>query len=161
MPVTLLLALGACASAQGQFPSLERRPYESNAPITAPESDAPAPVRLSPALSAKVDALLARHNAAQESFARGLDAVQAVAQQASGSKVGSENWVNAHLQLSRLDKARADSVDVLRDFDALVTQEGVVDARLATLLAEAQMPVTAAVDAQNTEISRLSRLIGE
>jgi hypothetical protein len=160
MPILLLLALGACASVQGEFPSLERRPYESNAPITEPESPA-TPLVLSPELAAKVDALLARHYAAQDSFARGLNAVQAVAQQASGSKAGSESWVNAHVQLSRLDKARADSVDVLRGFDVLVTTEGAVDARLATLLADAQMPVAAAVDAQNAEISRLSRLIGE
>jgi hypothetical protein len=77
------------------------------------------------------------------------------------SKAGSESWVNAHVQLSRLDKARADSVDVLRDFDALITTEGGVDARLATLLSDAQMPVAAVVEAQNAEISRLSRLIGE
>jgi len=160
MPVLLLLALGACATAQGESPSLERRPYESNAPLTAPESPA-APLVLSPELTAKVDALLARHYAAQESFARGLNAVQTVAQNASGSKAGSESWVNAHVQLSRLDKARADSIDVLRDFDALVTTEGAADARLAMLLADAQMPVAAAVDAQNAEISRLSRLIGE
>lgn len=161
MPVLLLMALGACATAEGEFPSLERRPYESSAPITALESAAPAPVMLSPELAAKVDALLVRHNAAQASYQRGLSAVQAVAQRASGSQAGSERWVNAHVQLSRLDKARADSVDVLRDFDALVTTEGSVDARLATLLAEAQMPVAAAVEAQNEEIRRLSRLIGE
>ena len=161
MPAILLLALSACASVQGEFPSLERRSYESNAPITAPESAPPAPVTLSPQLAAKVSSLLARHKAAQESFTRGLNAVQAVAQRASGSKTGSESWVNAHVQLSRLDKARADSVDVLRDFDALMTTEGAVDARLATLLSDAQMPVAAAVEAQNAEISRLSRLIGE
>jgi len=161
MPALLLLALGACATAQGEFPSLERRPYETNAPISAPDSAPPAPAKLSPELAAKVDALLARHKAAQDSFVRGLSAVQAVAQKAAGSKAGTESWVNAHVQLSRLDKARADSVDVLRDFDALLTTEGAVDARLATLLAQAQMPVTAAVDGQNAEISRLSRLIGE
>jgi len=161
MPLLLFTALSACATADGEFPSLERRPYESNAPITVPESAAPTPVMLSPDLAVKVSDLLARHHAAQESFARGLNAVQAVAQRASGSKAGSESWVNAHVQLSRLDKARADSVDVLRDFDALVTTEGSADARLATLLAEAQMPVAAAVEAQNAEINRLSRLIGE
>lgn len=161
IPALLLPALGACASAQGEFPSLERRPYESNAPITAPKSAPPTPVTLSPELAAQVSALLARHNAAQDSFARGLNTIQAVSQRASGSRAGSESWVNAHVQLSRLDKTRADSVDVLREFDALMTREGAVDAGLATLLAEAQMPVAAAVEAQNAEISRLSRLIGE
>lgn len=161
MPLLLFTALGACATADGEFPSLERRPYESNVAITAPQSAAPTPVMLSPGLAAKVNALLARHNAAQESYARGLTSAQAVAQRASGSKAGSESWVNAHVQLSRLDKARADSVDVLRDFDALVTTEGSVDTSLATLLAETQMPVAAAVEVQNAEISRLSRLIGE
>lgn len=160
LPFILILTLTACATADGEFPSLERRPYETNAPITAPES-VPAPLTLAPELAAKVDALRTRHNLAEQSFRRGLAAMQGLARAVSGSAPGTENWVNAHVQLSRLDKSRADSVAVLRDFDALVTAEGATDGRIATLLAEAQMPVADAVEAQNAEISRLSRLIGE
>ena len=63
--------------------------------------------------------------------------------------------------LSRLDKLRSDSVAALRDFDGLIADAGADDAGVAALLTEAQRPVAEDVAEQNTEIARLSRLIGE
>jgi hypothetical protein len=63
--------------------------------------------------------------------------------------------------LSRLDKTRADSVAALRDFDGLIFEAGARDAGLAALLTEAQRPVVEDVAAQNAEIARLSKMIGE
>ena len=160
-PLLLLLILAACGSPQGGFPSLERRPYETDAPISAPVDVAAAPIVLSAELAAKVGALQARHKAAQASYVRALLPVQATAAKAARTPPGSESWVNAHMQLSRLDKTRSDSVAALRDFDGLITQEGAGDAAIAALLAEAQQPVQDDVAAQNAEIERLSRLIGE
>jgi hypothetical protein len=163
-PVSLLLLLpilAACGAPDVRFPSLERRNYETDAPISAPVDVAAAPIQLSAELAAKVGALQARHKAAQASFARALPPVQATAANAARTPPGSESWVNAHLQLSRLDKMRADSVAALRDFDVLITQEGPANVGLAELLTEAQQPVADDVAAQNAEIERLSRLIGE
>ncbi len=112
-------------------------------------------------LSAKVDSLAARHRAAQANFAKTLPSVQAVATKAAGSATGAESWVNAHLQLSRLDKLRTDSVAVVRDFDSLIADQGTGDPAMVPLLADAQKPVADDVAAQNDEINRLSRLIGE
>jgi phage-related baseplate assembly protein len=56
---------------------------------------------------------------------------------------------------------RADSVAVLREFDGLIADAGVVDADMAALVTEAQRPVSEDVAAQSAEIARLSRLIGE
>jgi hypothetical protein len=158
--ITPLFLLASCGSMDGEFPSLERRPAESNAPITEPETP-PAPVALPAELATKVDGLNNRHNAAKAAFARDLPSVQAVASKAAASAVGSESWVNAHLQLSRLDKARADSVAVVRDFDALIAAQGEGDSTLVPLLTDAQKPVSDDVAAQNAEIERLSQLIGE
>jgi hypothetical protein len=155
-----LILLAACSSLEGEFPSLERRPAESKAPITEPET-LPAPVTLPAELATKVDALNGRHNAAKAAFAKDLPSVQTVASKAAGSAVGSESWVNAHLQLSRLDKARADSVAVVRDFDALIAAQGEGDSTLVPLLTDAQKPVADDVASQNAEIGRLSLLIGE
>ncbi len=69
--------------------------------------------------------------------------------------------MHAHLMLSRLDKARADSVAVLRDFDGLIFEAGARDAGLAALLTEAQRPVIDDVAQQNAQIARLSKVIGE
>lgn len=154
------ILLAACSTLEGEFPSLERRSYENNDQIAEPETP-PAPVTLPAELAAKVGALNARHKTAQALFATDLPSVQAVASRAAGSAVGSETWVNAHLQLSRLDKARADSVAVVRDFDALIATQGEGDSTLVPLLTDAQKPVAEDVAAQNAEIGRLSLLIGE
>lgn len=152
--------LTACTSMEGEFPSLERRSYENNDPIAEPEAP-PAPTALPAELAAKVDALNVRHGAAAATFAKDLPSVQALASRASGSAAGTENWVNAHLQLSRLDKARADSVAVVREFDGLIAAQGDGDSMLVPLLTDAQKPVADDVAAQNAEIERLSQLIGE
>ena len=87
--------------------------------------------------------------------------MQSVASSAAGSSPGSESWVNAHVQLSRLDKKRADSVAVVREFDSLISDAGALDSAFVVLLTAAQKPVVDDVAAQNDEINRLSRLIGE
>jgi hypothetical protein len=156
-----LALLSACSTAEGEFPSLERRAYENKNPIPAGEAAPPAPAVMSAELAAKVDALNERHKAAQATFARDLASVQSVASAAAGTSPGSESWVNAHLQLSRLDKARADSVAVVREFDALIATQGDGDSDYVPLLTEAQKPVADAVAAQYAEIERLSLLIGE
>jgi hypothetical protein len=159
--LTPLVLLSACSTTEGEFPSLERRPYESNSSVPVQETPVSAPLVLPAELAGKVDALHARAKAAQVTFARDLSSVQSVASAAAGSSPGSEAWVNAHLQLSRLDKARADSVAVVREFDTLISGQADADSDYVPLLTEAQKPVADEVAAQNAEIERLSRLIGE
>jgi hypothetical protein len=158
VPIALL---AACGTTEGEFPSLERRPYETKNPIVVPESPAPAPVALPASLAAQVGSLNSRHRAAHAAFAKDLPPVQALASQAAGSAAGSERWVDAHLQLSRLDKARGDSVAAVRDFDTLIAEQADGDTDFIPLLTDAQKQVADAVAAQNAEIERLSRLIGE
>lgn len=155
----MLNLLGACNTADGEFPSLERRPYENNNPISAPEAP-PALTELSAELVAKIDVLMARHRAAQRAFDQDIDSVRATASRAKGSVAGSEAWVNAHLQLSRLDKSRADSVAVVREFDSLIADAGSRDAMSVPLLTDAQSPIADDVAGQNAEIERLAELIG-
>jgi hypothetical protein len=160
-PVLVVLLLSACSTTEGQFPSLERRPYESNVPISAPEAVPVAPTELPAQLQTKVDVLTRRHAAAQADYQRKLPAVQALASRASGSAPGTESWVNAHLELSRLDDSRADSVAVVREFDSLIADQGKTDSSLVPLLSNAQQLVADMIAGQNAEINRLSRLIGE
>ena len=156
-----LILLASCGTIDGQFPSLERRSYENNDPITLPVTPPAAPVSMSVELKAQVDALLSRHQAAHAAYTGRLDAVRAVASRAAGSAAGSEGWVNAHVQLSRLDKVRDDSVAAVRAFDTLIADAGAGDSGLVALLTDAQKPVADDVAAQNEEIRRLSGLIGE
>lgn len=158
LPIAML---AACSTTEGQFPSLERRPYESKSPILSPAAEPYAPTILTAELQVQVDALLQRHMIAQAAFADRLPSVAALASRASDSSPGAESWVNAHLQLSRLDKIRADSVAVVRAFDTLIADQGRTDSALVPLLSAAQRPVAEDIAAQNDEIGRLSRLIGE
>lgn len=160
-PLLLLLILSACGAPDVRFPSLERRNYETDAPIAPPAESAAAPSVLSVELAAKANTLLTRHKVAHDDYLRGLPAVQSTASRAAGTSPGSEAWVNAHVMLSRLDKLRSDSVAALRDFDRLIADTSAVDVGVAALLTDVQRPVMADVAAQNDEIARLSRLIGE
>ncbi len=154
---TLLLV--ACSTPNGSFPSLERRPYETEKPVETPAIAAP--VALSADLAAKVDALVRQHKVANAIFEKELPSVQNIAAKASGSAPGTESWVNAHLQLSRLDKMRADSVAVLGAFDVLITGQVDGDSSYVTLLTRYQQDIAEEVVAQTAQIDRMSRQIGE
>ena len=156
-----LILLASCGSIDGQFPSLERRAYENNDAITAPITPPAAPVSMPVELRAQVDALLSRHKIAHAAYLERLDAVRSVAARAAGSAPGSEAWVNGHVILSRLDKIRDDSVAAVRAFDGLIADANAGDSGLVALLTDAQKPALDDVAAQNDEIRRLSRLIGE
>ncbi len=157
-----LLALTACSAPSGQFPSLERRPFETQAPPTETLTPAPAaPTALPAALAVKASALAARHKAANASFAESLATMRGTAANAAGAAPGSESWVNAHLQLSRVDKARADSVAALGELDALIAEQIDGDSAYVTLLTGIQQNIAVEVAAQRAEIDRMSRQIGE
>jgi hypothetical protein len=153
--------LAACSATEGDFPSLSRRSYEGSGPITAPSAPIMELSSLPAADAVKVDALHKRHRIAQTAFVKALPAVQAQASSAAGSSPGSESWVAAHLQLSRLDNVRSDSVAVMREFDSLISDMGKADPALVPLLNAAQLVVSTDLTAQNAEIAGLSRLIGE
>ena len=164
--VSFSLSIVACAGPQGEFPSLLRRPYESNVPIAAPlPSQTGISAALPAHLAAKANALKSRHRAAQNAYRELLPQTVSAARAASGANVGSEAWVDAHLQVSRLDNARADSKAALAEIDRLITVQLDADASgtgqdIAALLIEIQKPIAADTDAQDDQIDRLSAIIG-
>ena len=154
--------LAACGMPDGEFPSLARRPYEIDGPNKATETTQPAaPVSLPPDLAARVDALVKRHNAADASFQKSLPAMRTLAANAAGTAPGSERWVNAHMVLSRLDSARADSVAALGEMDKLIADQIKGDSAYVELLVNTQQRIATQVAAQRTEIEEMSRRIGE
>lgn len=161
-----LLLLAACSTPTGNFPSLEKRDYESDDPIAEPE-ELPVEIAsaLSPALKVKADALLVRYRSGQAAFDSGLPEIRRIAASAAGSKPGTETWVNAHLKLSRLDKARAESVAALSAIDDLVSETEDLDLKSgpaqAPLLVPIQREIATGVSVQNQIIDQLSRQIGE
>ena len=156
-----LLLLSACSGPEGQFPSLERRPYETDAPVAAPAPPPAAPAALPDTLASKVKSIINRHETANASFTKGLPSVRGTAAKAAGTAPGSESWVNAHLQLSRLDKSRADSVAALGELDTLIADQIEGDSAYVELLVEYQQDIATDVAKQRDEIDRMSRQIGE
>jgi hypothetical protein len=159
IPLCLAVTLSACATPEGDFPSLERRPFETASPEAAPAPAAP--TELTPALTEKIRAITGRHKRANEAFNRALPRLQAIAERAAGSAQGSETWVNAHLELSRLDHNRADSVAALGELDELIAAQADSDSTYVVLLSAYQEPVANEVTAQRSAVERLSQLIGE
>jgi len=161
------LLLAGCASPpQGEFPSLSKRPFENAEPIqdTAPEP-IPVPQQLPSDLASRAASLEARINAANAAFNRGLPAARAKANRARGAARGSENWLAAHTQLSRLDKARSDGVAALAEMDRLVTDQ--LDDQLRSklpaysqLLIPRQALMSDIIQSQNITIDLLTRTIG-
>jgi hypothetical protein len=155
--------LGACSMPAGDFPSLSKRPYENADPIAEPPN-APASLSTSlpDSLRNSLSALTARHDAAEAAFRAALPAARQAAQSAAGSATGSEGWVNAQMELSRLEKKRADSLAALAEIDRLVAAERDkgADDGLTALMAPYQDKVRRDVEAQTAVLIELTNLIG-
>lgn len=166
LALVFTLCSGACSTSGGEFPSLSRRPFENGLPIEAPVV-APVPVadRLPDVFADEVGALTARHRSAMAAYQALLPSARRVAAAASGSAQGNEAWVNAHLVVSRLDHARADSTAALAQLDNLTAQRLDAEAKgafpqIMSLLTPVQNSIATDVTAQNAEIERLSLLVG-
>ena len=100
-PLLILLILSACGTKEGGFPSLERRSYETEAPISTPIESAAAPSLLSGEFAAKADALRARHMAAHAAYIGALAAVQEAIDVAKASGIAlsvtdpEQAWIKA------------------------------------------------------------------
>jgi hypothetical protein len=159
----LALLLGGCASVEGDFPSLSKRPYETSSPLEeTPAPPAPLTGVLPADLQAQTDAFVARARKAHDAFDATLPAARGAAQSASGAASGSEDWVNAHMVVSRSDGARADAVAALSEIDQLIARERDkgADAGLIGLLAKPQEQIAELVNAETAEINRLAGMIG-
>ena len=157
------LTLAGCASVEGDFPSLAKRPFEKANPVEEPVAIAETlTTKLSAELQRQIDALLSRSNAAHSAFENALPAVGSTIQSAGNSAAGSESWANAHTALSRTDSLRADGVAALGEIDGLIAREreNGADRGLIALLTAPQQIIAERVTAENAEIERLTQLIG-
>ena len=112
------LVLAGCASgADGDYPSLARRPIESNGSEAA--SPVQAEVREDPALTKEVGELVTKAKSGAAAFDAGLESARAKVNAAAGSAVSSEAWVAAELAISTLESERYDSVSALASLDTL------------------------------------------
>jgi hypothetical protein len=171
----IVLSLTACA-AQGPFPSLAPRaaerglaggsalapcPADAAAETEVAEAAAPASVPSDPALRARVAALLDQARQGQRSFAEVLP--RAASSAARAGTAGSDSWITAQQEISRLDVARTRTADAVAELDSLSIPRA-ADRSLnpedydAVLQAEEEARTIA--ERQQAEIGRLSELAG-
>jgi hypothetical protein len=168
--------LGACA-AQGDFPSLAPRAVErdltgGSAPAgcpgledggapAQPAGTQPASVNPDPQLGARVARLLAAARAGQAGFAAALPAANRAATRAGAA--GSEAWIAAQQEISRLEAARTQTVDALAELDALAIRRSdapVAEADYQAVLAAAE-EARGLVQGQQAALERLAGQIGQ
>ena len=115
----ITVSLSGCAMQEGDFPSLQKRPYESEPAIDEPAALEPLLSPLPVAVQNKLDAAVARSRAAHAQFLADLPGAKSRVDAARGAAESSESWVVAHIALSALEVARSPSVEALADIDAL------------------------------------------
>lgn len=161
--ITFALALTACSTPNGNFPSLSKRPYESADPLAIPEATPETQTTSMPdRLIGVTQSLLARNRTGQSQFAAALPASRSSAQSAAGATFGSEGWAQAHVMLSRLDASRADSVAALGEIDHLIAVERDkgADKGLLALLGAVQDEIADTVAGQKDVLAQLFATIG-
>ena len=169
----LLLAiasLSGCA-AQGDYPSLAPRAAERGlaggsapAPCLVPEeptrtagTDAPSPPASDPALRARIAELVGAARAAQTEFASILPGAERAVGRAGAT--GSEAWVAAQQEVSRLAAARSRTADALSELDSLGIQrsaERTLNAEDYQAILEAESEARGLTERQETELNRRS-----
>ena len=155
------VTLSGCAMQQGDFPSLQKRPYEDVAGVD--ESAVPAPITVSlPAeQQSNLNAAVTKSGTAHKQFQAKLPAVKKRVDAARNAAVSSESWVAAHMELAALEMLRSPSVDALADIDALYrTQLERESAEGQTggtdIIAEQRNAVQAQVARQQTDMDAMT-----
>ncbi|NCN84961.1 MAG: hypothetical protein GW808_02570 [Sphingomonadales bacterium] len=115
----ITVPLSGCVMQEGDFPSLQKRPYETEPTITEPAAPAPLLAPLPAAVQNKLDTAVAQSQAAHDEFLESLPSAKSRVAAARGSAPSSESWVVAHMALAALEIERSPSVEALADIDTL------------------------------------------
>ena len=153
------VTLSGCAMQQGDFPSLQKRPYEDE---TAVETAVPIvpETTLSADLQSRLNAAMAQSSAAHDGFRASLPAVKKRVDAARGAAVSSESWVVAQMELGALEIERSPSVEALADIDAIYTEQLSQEAAQrqsggTAIIARQREIVQAHVNSQQAEINAM------
>jgi len=159
--VTIItVTLSGCAMQQGDFPSLLKRPYESEPVMDAAAAPATVISSLTADLQGRLSAAVTSSGAADEQFQARLPVVKQRVDAARGAAVSSESWVVAHMELAALEIQRSPSVEALADIDALYREQleretGSDQIGGTAIIAERRDSVQAQVDRQQAAIEAM------
>lgn len=115
------MALSACATDEGTYPSLAKRPGEritATWPPAPPPPEAPPPP-LDPAAANRLDVLLSRIRGADARFQAKEGRARSLVAAAGRSPMGSEAWSVATVAIAELEGARAEAMVAMSELDSL------------------------------------------
>jgi len=159
--VTIItVTLSGCAMQQGDFPSLLKRPYESEPVMDAAAAPATVISSLTADLQGRLSAAVTSSGAADDQFQARLPVVKQRVDAARDAAVSSESWVVAHMELAALEIQRSSSVEALADIDALYREQLERETEAdqiggIAIIAERRDWVKAQVDRQQSEIEAM------
>lgn len=145
---------------QGDFPSLQKRPYEDEPVMDASAAALPVLSSLPSELRTRLDAAVAQSQTAHGQYQSRLPGVKSRVAGARGAAVSSESWVVAHMEMAALEMVRSPSVEALADIDAIYrdqllreTEDGETGG--AIIIARQREAVLAQVESQQAEIDAM------
>lgn len=117
-PLALFPLIAACASANGEYPSLATRDIERTGGVMEVE---PAPPASPPPAStlASLDDLAATARAAHAKFLAAAPRARSLAAAANGAALGSERWSVAQVAIADLENKRSEAMIALADLDRI------------------------------------------
>ncbi len=152
----LLPLLAACATPEGEYPSLDIRPAERVSgtlePVAAPYVPPPTPT----AVLDRLEQLAADAASAHRAFVAEAPTARSAVSAASGAEMGSDGWARASVALAGLESTRSRAMIALAELDRLMVDAAVEGGELERIVA-VRNTVTAQVDEQNATIEGLLR----
>lgn len=159
-----LLAFGGldahAATTMRGYPSLAKRPIEDQPEAPPVESVAPAPVA-DPALVPEAARLVAQGRAGVTAFDKDVSGTRQAVSRARGTRVSSEAWVQAQVELSALDAVRYDSVAALAGLDTYYVSSMGSGTPVGTALVRERDWLANAVDRQNDALDAMRQSLSQ
>jgi hypothetical protein len=114
-----LFATSACAGDTAKFPSLAKRPIESQRDTAAvpPPPAPPVKASLSEEILARISKAVAEAQAGETEFDSLLSNARSSVSRAQDAAVGSESWVAAQMAISTLERSQIPVKTALSDID--------------------------------------------
>lgn len=154
LPAIAMLA--ACASPQGEYPSLAIRPAERAAGTMQPPPIQPVLTAPAQGTLDRISQLAADARADHRAFADQVSATRAIIAGGRGKAVGDDSWAKAEAALADVRAARAKTMIPLADLDRLLVDAGTQGEstdRIGAARDEVQ-GLVASEDASVTELQR-------
>lgn len=158
--LSLALALSACASAAGEYPSLAIRDSERvTGSLETPEAPLFTPTPAAPATLEQLGELADTAREAHQRFLAAADDARGTVRSAAGSSIGSENWSRAQVAVAGLESRRSNAMIALADADRIFVEAATNGGEIAEAEA-ARAEIAALVEEENRVIAGLLGIIG-